>query len=89
MSLSCCQRAIYLAAVHRQCTKSYLNHLSSPHGLPLRAATDAPQAGMGPRASALVAGFTQDHRQLEQELAALKGTQDALLFPTGGSQVVA
>ncbi len=41
------------------------------------------QAGMGPRASALVAGFTHLHRELEQELAKLKGTQDCLLFPTG------
>jgi hypothetical protein len=38
---------------------------------------------MGPRSSALVGGYSSLHRQLEQELARLKGTQDCLLFPTG------
>lgn len=28
-------------------------------------------------------GHTHAHRELERALAALKGTQDALLFPTG------
>lgn len=41
------------------------------------------QVGSGPRSSALVGGFTDAHRQLELTLARLKGTQDALLFPTG------
>jgi 7-keto-8-aminopelargonate synthetase-like enzyme len=49
----------------------------------------AVQVGCGPRSSALVAGFTTEHRQLELELAALKGTQDALLFPTGYAANVA
>ncbi len=40
-------------------------------------------AAAGPRSSALVGGHTAAHRQLERALAALKGTQDALLFPTG------
>jgi 7-keto-8-aminopelargonate synthetase-like enzyme len=39
---------------------------------------------MGPRSSALVCGFTAEHRLLELEIARLKGTQDCLLFPTGG-----
>jgi 8-amino-7-oxononanoate synthase len=39
--------------------------------------------GCGPRSSALVGGFTAHHRALERELASLKGTKDALLFPTG------
>lgn len=43
----------------------------------------ATQVGSGPRSSALVGGFTAAHRQLELALARLKGTQDALLFPTG------
>jgi 8-amino-7-oxononanoate synthase len=47
------------------------------------------QVGCGPRSSALVAGFTSEHRQLELELAALKGTPDALLFPTGYAANVA
>ncbi|EFJ39865.1 hypothetical protein VOLCADRAFT_78219 [Volvox carteri f. nagariensis] len=47
------------------------------------AARAAKQVGMGPRSSALVAGYTHSHRQLEEGLAELKGTQDCLLFPTG------
>lgn len=41
------------------------------------------QLGLGPRSSAIVAGYTHCHRQLEEELAQLKGTEDCLLFPTG------
>lgn len=41
------------------------------------------QLGLGPRSSAIVAGYTHVHRGLEEELAALKGTEDCLLFPTG------
>ncbi|GIM09184.1 hypothetical protein Vretimale_13087 [Volvox reticuliferus] len=47
------------------------------------AARAARQVGMGPRSSALVAGYTHSHRQLEEGLAQLKGTEDCLLFPTG------
>ncbi len=39
--------------------------------------------GMGPRGSALVCGYTTDHQELEKKLAGLKGTESALLFPTG------
>lgn len=39
--------------------------------------------GSGPRASALVAGYTHEHAALEAQLAALKGTEACLLFPTG------
>ena len=39
--------------------------------------------GSGPRSSALVGGYTTWHRELEGALAALKGTEEALLFPTG------
>jgi hypothetical protein len=38
---------------------------------------------MGPRSSALVCGWTGEHRALELEIARLKGTEDCLLFPTG------
>lgn len=41
--------------------------------------------GMGPRGSALVCGYTTDHRRLEERLAKLKGTESALLFPSGFS----
>ena len=39
--------------------------------------------GMGPRAAALICGYTEEHAMLESELAQLKGTESALLFPTG------
>lgn len=39
--------------------------------------------GNGPRASALVSGYTHEHRALETTLAALKGAEECLLFPTG------
>lgn len=39
--------------------------------------------GMGPRAAALICGYTDEHHQLESELARLKQTETALLFPTG------
>lgn len=41
------------------------------------------QVGLGPRSSALVGGYTADHRDLEMDLAQLKGTEDCLLFPNG------
>lgn len=47
------------------------------------AAAAALSGGMGPRSSALVCGFTNEHRLLELEIARLKGTEDCLLFPTG------
>lgn len=43
----------------------------------------ADRVGSGPRGSPLVCGFTDRHRELEREIAALKGSEDALLFPTG------
>lgn len=56
-----------------------------------RAASQAALAcGMGPRASGVVAGGqTHYHRALERELAALKKTEDAVLFPTGFAANVA
>ncbi|GAX79251.1 hypothetical protein CEUSTIGMA_g6691.t1 [Chlamydomonas eustigma] len=47
------------------------------------AAEAALKLGMGPRSSAIVGGTTGMHRELEEALANLKGTQDCLLFPTG------
>jgi 8-amino-7-oxononanoate synthase len=47
------------------------------------AANAAAQFGCGPRASALVSGYTHGHRQLEDGLARLKGSEEALLLPTG------
>ena len=42
---------------------------------------------MGPRSSAIVGGTTAMHRELEQGLADLKGTEECLLFPTGAQSV--
>jgi len=54
------------------------------------AASAALSVGMGPRSSAVVAGgHTHYHRALERELAALKKTDDAVLFPTGFAANVA
>lgn len=47
------------------------------------AAAAAAVFGMGPRSSAVVGGTTAVHRELEEGIAALKGTPDCLLFPTG------
>lgn len=38
---------------------------------------------MGPRGAALICGYTDEHAALEADLAALKQTEAALLFPTG------
>jgi 8-amino-7-oxononanoate synthase len=47
------------------------------------AAAAAAQFGCGPRASALVSGYTHAHRALEDELAQLKEMEEALVLPTG------
>lgn len=47
------------------------------------AAAAAAAFGCGPRASALVSGYTHAHRELERELAALKKSEEALVLPTG------
>lgn len=39
--------------------------------------------GCGPRSSALVCGYTDQHASLESALADLKGSEDVILFPTG------
>lgn len=64
-------------------TNDYLG-LSTHPRVRAAAARAAASLGCGPRASALVPGaFTTEHRRLELSLARLKGTEDALLFPTG------
>lgn len=56
----------------------------SSHPAVRRACAEAAAAhGSGPRASALVAGYTASHRDLETALARLKGADECLLFPTG------
>ena len=57
--------------------------LSSHKDVRAAAAWAALEHGCGPRSSALVCGYTDAHAALEAGLAQLKGTEDALLFPTG------
>ena len=47
------------------------------------AAAAASEYGSGPRSSALVCGYTDAHAALESSLAAIKGSEVALLYPTG------
>ncbi|MBI2571215.1 MAG: 8-amino-7-oxononanoate synthase [Candidatus Schekmanbacteria bacterium] len=47
------------------------------------AAEVALRLGCGPRGSALVCGYSDDHRALEEDLAGLVGSEAALVFPTG------
>lgn len=47
------------------------------------AANAASRWGSGPRSSALVCGYTHEHRVLESGLASLKDAEECLLFPTG------
>eukprot|EP00898_Chlorokybus_atmophyticus_P000121 jgi/Chlat1/1109/Chrsp110S01550 len=47
------------------------------------AAGAAAARGMGPRSSALVCGYTEEHAALEEDIARLKGTEACLLCPTG------
>lgn len=63
-------------------TNDYLG-LSSHLDVKRAVAQAAVDYGMGPRASQLVAGYTEFHQQLEAELSSLTGTEESLLFPTG------
>ncbi|KAG1666762.1 hypothetical protein FOA52_004598 [Chlamydomonas sp. UWO 241] len=63
-------------------TNDYLGLGSHPE-VCAAAADAALRLGMGPRSSAVVGGTTTLHRELEEALADLKGTEDCLLFPTG------
>ena len=56
----------------------------STHPEVRRAVAEAAERyGMGPRGSALICGYTTEHAELERAIAALKGTEAALLTPTG------
>ena len=57
--------------------------LSAHPAVRAAAASAAARHGSGPRSSALVCGYTRDHRELETRLASLKRAEEALLFPTG------
>jgi 8-amino-7-oxononanoate synthase len=74
---SCSSRTIKLFSLN-----DYLG-LSTHPRVRLAAAAAARRFGNGPRASALVAGYTVHHQELEIALSSLKHTEDALLFPSG------
>ncbi len=59
----------------------YLGFVRDP--VVIAAAQDALNEGVGAGASALVTGRTHWHAELEQRLAEFKGTEAAILFPTG------
>lgn len=63
-------------------TNDYLGLASHPE-VKAAIAECAAKHGNGPRASAIVAGHTTLHAELEARLTQLKGTEDALLFSTG------
>ena len=63
-------------------TNDYLG-LSMHPAVRSAAAAAASEHGCGPRSSALVCGYTAAHRMLESSLAALKSSEECLLFPTG------
>ena len=57
--------------------------LGAPPRVRAAAARAAAAHGSGPRSSPLVCGYTGMHRELEIGLAALKRTEECLLFPSG------
>lgn len=57
--------------------------LSSHPSVREAAAAAALDVGMGPRGASLICGYTVVHEELEEEIERLKGTDAALLFPTG------
>lgn len=63
-------------------SNDYLGMSSHPD-VRAAAASAASRWGSGPRSSALVCGYTHEHRVLESGLASLKESEECLLFPTG------
>ncbi len=64
------------------CSNDYLGLACHP-ALAEAATTSSRRSGFGASASRLVSGEQQEHRLLEQQLAAYVGLPSALLFPTG------
>jgi 8-amino-7-oxononanoate synthase len=57
--------------------------LSSHRAVREAAASAATEVGLGHRGAALICGHTTEHEALAADLAAIKGTETALVFPTG------
>jgi 8-amino-7-oxononanoate synthase len=64
------------------CSNDYLGIAQDP-ALAEAAGRAAREWGWGAASSRALSGTTPWHRALEEEIAALKGKEDALLFPTG------
>ena len=64
------------------CSNNYLGLANDP-ALKRAAIRAIEEYGTGGGASRLICGTMTPHRQLEQAIAQLKSTQDAILFPTG------
>lgn len=64
------------------CSNNYLNLAAHP-ALASAAAESAARWGTGAGAARLITGTSTEARQLEEELAAFKGAEDALLFSSG------
>ena len=68
--------------IHLFSSNDYLG-LSGSSEVKQALVNSAHDVGMGPRGASLICGYTEAHASLEEELARLKGTESALLFPTG------
>ena len=64
------------------CSNDYLGIAQDPR-VGEAAARAAKEHGWGAAASRALQGTTRLHRELEERIAAIKGTADALLFPSG------
>ncbi|WPT15132.1 8-amino-7-oxononanoate synthase [Picochlorum sp. SENEW3] len=73
----------YCQADNRSFNSNDYLGLSSHPAVRQAMAKVAMQYGNGPRSSALVAGYTQYHRDLETQISQLKETEEAVLFSSG------
>jgi len=80
-----CEASAPAGAMHELTIFAANDYLGlSGHAETRAAAAQAAAAhGSGPRASALVCGYTQMHRELERSLAELTGCDEVLLYPSG------
>jgi 8-amino-7-oxononanoate synthase len=76
------QRSTRAAHLQDFCSNDYLGLCDHPRLIEAMATT-ARRYGAGGRASHLINGHSEEHEQLEQDLAALTGRDRALVFSTG------